>query len=551
MNKRFVCLLAISLFPTAPALAQPVLAIPALNSASYRTPGMPGSGIAQGSIFYVYGTGVGPATYTQATAFPLLTTLGGTSITVTVGGSQVSALMLYTYGNQAAAILPSTTPVGSGTYTVTFNGQTSAPADITVVGSAFGIYSINEQGSGQGIATDINYQLNSIVHTFHPGDYATLWGTGLGAISASDAGLPPVGNVGSATVYVGNAAASNVTYHGRSPYFAGLDQINFQIPAGVTGCAVPVAVQTGGVLGNIGNIATIAVSESGQTCSDSIMGQTLVDQLAAGQTVDFGYIRLESSREQTEAYEIFTGDYASATFSEYTPENAGLANYGVSSGYCVAVDCSLSCSNKSYETLSDLSPAQLDAGSLTVDTTVPLTDFGGGYYGAQLAEPNGATYLFPGFTHQVAGTGGAAVGAFSVSDLTSIPSAALTGLTANQPVPLSGDLTLQWTGGDPSLQNGQVTIGAISAGGITAAGSVTLYEYLQCTAPLAAQQFTIPGWVLSTLPPTGTAQFDGVPYTLGWIWIGQYNKLTSFNATGLTSGIITDIFQNGYAVAFQ
>ena len=548
MHKRFARLLVISLFPTVAAVAQPVLAIPALNSASYRTPGMPGSGIAQGSILYIYGTGVGPASFTQASTFPLSTTLGGTSITVTVGGTQYPAFMLYTYGNQAAAILPSTTPVGSGTYTVTYNGQTSAPADIQVVASAFGIYAVNERGSGQAIATDVNYQLNSIIHTFHPGDYVTLWGTGLGAINGSDAGLPSVGNVGSVTVYVGSAAASVVSYHGRSPYFAGLDQINFQIPAGVTGCSVPVAVQAGGVLGNIGNIATIAVSDSGQTCSDSVMGQDLVNKLAAGQTVDFGYIRLESAREQTLSFEFFTGDFVSATFSEYTPGNAGLAEYGVSSGYCVAMDCSnLNCANKSQETLSDSSPAQLAAGALSVDTSTPLNAYGGGYYGAVLS----GTYLFPGFTHTVSGTGGAAVGAFSQSDLASIPSAMFTGISTNQTVPRSGDLTVQWSGGDPALQNGQVTIGAMSAAGLSATNNPTLLEYLQCTAPASAQHFTIPGWVLSALPPTGTAQFQGIPYALGWIWIGQYNKPTSFSATGLDSGIVTDIFQNGYGVLFQ
>jgi uncharacterized protein (TIGR03437 family) len=549
MHKRFARLLVISLFPTVAAVAQPVLAIPALNSASYRTPGMPGSGIAQGSILYIYGTGVGPASFTQASAFPLLTTLGGTSITVTVGGTQYPALMLYTSSNQAAAILPSTTPVGSGTYTVTYNGQTSAPADIQVVASAFGIYAVNERGSGQAStwAKD-GIHLNSIINTFNPGDYVTLWGTGLGAINGSDAEGAPFGNVpGSVTVYVGNTAASVVTYHGRSPGFAGLDQIDFQIPAGVTGCAVPVAVQAGGVLGNIGNIATIAVSDSGQTCSDSVMGQDLVNKLAAGQTVGFGYIRLESAREQTLSFEFFTGDFVSATFSEYTPGNAGLAAYDVSSGYCVAVDCSNGCANNSYETLSDSSPAQLDAGALSVDTSLPLTQFSGGDYGAVLA----GTYLFPGFTHTVSGTGGAAVGAFSQSDLASIPSAMFTGISTNQTVPLSGDLTVQWTGGDPTLQNGQVTIGAISAAGLTANNTATLYEYLQCTAPASAQHFTIPGWVLSALPPTGTAQFQGIPYALGWIWIGQYNKPTSFSAKGLDSGIVTDIFQNGYGVLFQ
>jgi hypothetical protein len=135
-----------------------------------------------------------------------------------------------------------------------------------------------------------------------------------------------------------------------------------------------------------------------------------------------------------------------------------------------------------------------------------------------------------------------------VSDLTSVPSslALFTGLTADQTVPLSGDLTVQWSGGDPTLQNGQVTIGALSAN-----STFTLAEFLQCTAPASAQKFTIPGWVLSALPPTGTFQSGTTTYALGWIWIGQYNKPTSFSATGLDSGIVTDISNNGFGVYFK
>ena len=554
MDKRFARLLVVSFLSTAIALAQPVIGGQAVNSASYRTPGMPGSGVAQGSIFIVFGTGLGPASLVEATTFPLQTTLGGTSVSVTVGGTQLSAFMLYTYSYAVAAILPSTTPVGSGTFTVTYNGQISAPAPIQVVASAFGIFTLNEQGSGQAIATDVNYNVNTIIHTFHPGDYVTLWGTGLGAINGSDAVVPPFGNVGSVTVYVGNAPASVVTYHGRSS-FAGLDQINLQIPQGVTGCYVPVGVQTGGTLGNIGNITTIAVSDSGQTCSDSVMGQDLVNQLAAGQKVDFGYIRLESwvARFVNGSADNGNEDFGIATFSEYTPASAGLAQYGVSSGYCVAVDCSTECGGANLVgwSLSDSSPAQLDAGAaLTAEYPVialPQAQYQSGFYEALLSE-NGR-FLYSDFTYPVTGTGGKAVGAFSVNDVTGIPSATLTGLVNAQTVPVSGDLKIQWTGGNPALQNGQVTISAESWNQPTS--NTYQIEFLQCTAPASAQEFTIPAWVLSAMPASGSITEEGITIPGGWIQVGQYNKPTTFSATGLTTGIITDIFYNGIGVFFQ
>lgn len=533
--------------------AQPVVSSrqPAVNSASYRTPGAPGSSIAQGSIFTIFGTGLGPGQGVGANAFPLPTTLGGasgTSVAVTVGSTQVSAIMLFAISYQVNAILPSTTPLGSGTLTVTYNGQTSAPAPIQVTGSAFGIYAFNSQGSGQAIATDVTGQLNTIIHTFHPNDIGILWGTGLGPIVGSDAEPPPTGNLpASIKVHVGNTTAS-IDYQGRSGCCAGLDQINFHVPAGVTGCYVPIAVEIGGA---VSNIATIAVSDSGQTCADSVMGQDMLDKLAAGQNVRFGYIRLEGSLERTQAYEFFSGDTAMATFSEYTPATAGLAEYGVSSGYCVAVDCANGCAAKSYnETLSDSSPAQLDAGTLTVlrGNAVSLThDAGSGYYQAVLPQLAGTAYLNPGLPYAVSGTGGAAVGAFSMSDVTSIPTALFTGLSIGQTVPLSGDFTVQWRGGDPNLQNGQVTIGAVSADSV----NFTQAEFLQCTAPVSARKFTIPGWVLSAMPPTGTLEYQQVNYSLGWIWIGQYNTPTSFSATGLDKGVVTDTFNSGFGVYFK
>src|SRR5258708_10401894 len=93
--------------------------------------------IAQGSIFAVFGTGMGPATLTYA-SLPLPTSLpdaNGTSITVTGGGKAVSAYLVYTSAGQLAAILPSTAPVRDATVTETDSGKTSAAATITVVKS--------------------------------------------------------------------------------------------------------------------------------------------------------------------------------------------------------------------------------------------------------------------------------------------------------------------------------------------------------------------------------------------------------------------------------
>jgi uncharacterized protein (TIGR03437 family) len=63
------------------------------------------------------------------------TQLGGTAVRATVNGVAKDLILIYTSAKQVAAILPSDTPEGTGTITVTYNGQTSATAPIRVVRS--------------------------------------------------------------------------------------------------------------------------------------------------------------------------------------------------------------------------------------------------------------------------------------------------------------------------------------------------------------------------------------------------------------------------------
>src|SRR5690606_30020303 len=114
----------------------------------------------------------------------------------------------------------------------------------------------------------LDQPVNAITDAAHPGQVMILWGTGLGPITGGgdvDAGPPPVGNLPvTVDVWVGDKAAA-AQYAGRSSGYAAIDQINFVIPAGVTGCYVPVLVVVNGVASNY---ATIAIADSGAYCSD-------------------------------------------------------------------------------------------------------------------------------------------------------------------------------------------------------------------------------------------------------------------------------------------
>jgi len=518
------------------AFAQPVISsTEVVNSASYLSQGTPGSGIAQGSIFTIFGSGLGPGTPASAQSLPLQTTLGGTSVAVTVGGQTVNAYILFTYGSQVNALLPSNTPTGDGTVTVTFGKQTSQAEPVQIVSGSFAPYHFYSLNIGEAIATDLNYQQNSIIHTFHTGDWVVLWGTGLGPISGDDSKLPPVGNIGNPTLHVGNVSLSPY-YAGRSADFPGLDQVIFQVPSGINGCSVPVAVE---INGSIGGAGLISVSQSGSTCSDSLMGSDLVSKLASGGTVDFGFIELVAIilRNETLPTGLAAPDYAQATFSEYTPLTAGLASYGVSSGYCLP-----------FTNGPDMSIGGLDAGpgiTLQGPSTATLPAIGTGYYDESFSSSVGGQFYWSGLLYNISGSGGKQVGAFAARDTTSIPSAYLSGIVAGQTLPLSSDLTITWTGGDPSLQNGQVTIASYSAGSNNTGGA------FMCTAPLSSQSFTIPKWVMSTLPPSTTYSIGTFPIPEGYIWIGQFNNPVTFQATGLDRGIVIDEFFNGFPVYFK
>jgi len=97
-----------------PIWAQPVIAnLGVTNAASYAMLQAPGAGIAPGSIFVIFGTGLGPENLQLAPGYPLQTDLAGTS--VRIGGS--SGYMVYASATQTAAMAPSS--LAPGTYPLT------------------------------------------------------------------------------------------------------------------------------------------------------------------------------------------------------------------------------------------------------------------------------------------------------------------------------------------------------------------------------------------------------------------------------------------------
>lgn len=506
----------------------------AVNAASYSPVGLANSAIAQGSIFNVFGKNLGPATI-QYTGFPLSTTLAGTSAKVTVNGTTVAPLVIYTLATQLAMVMPSSTPAGAGTITVTYNGTTSAPVAVQVVATNFGIFTVNQAGSGPAVVTDANNGYNSLIHAARPGQTLVLWGTGLGKISADETQPPPQGNIGpKPTVWVGSQQA-NVVYWGRSGCCGGLDQINFQVPAGITGCYVSVAVQTGSTVSNFGSIA---VSGSGSVCSDPAgLSSTQLTVLQNGQNLSIGTLDLSRSTVSSNPPPPLppnntTSDSASASFFRYTPTQLTSSNFGqaASVGGCMVFTI-----NGTATVIDPIQPLGLDAGtSVTVSgpngsKTLPLlVQSSKGSYGAALGSSTSPPLYLGQGTYTFNVPGGADVGAFT-QQLSMPPSLTWTNQSGITSVSESQGVTVNWTNAIP---NGYVGVTGYSFA-LDQNNNFTAGAVFTCRADAGSNgtgSFFVPPPVLLSLPVSSTSGGSGPAIPSGYLGISSETAAQSCTA---------------------
>jgi len=527
----------------------------ATNAASNITAGLPNAGIAQGSIFTLFGTNLGPGTISIAQSAFQNTNLSGTSIGVTVNGTTVAPLLYYTSATQVAALLPSNTPVGTGTITVTYNGQVGLASPITVVANNLGIFTITSDGQGVGIVTNADYSLvsvtvgtpcggpNTTCGPANPGDTLILWATGLGAVNGSDASGAGLGvnmpNI-PLTLWLGGVQA-NVTYQGRSGCCIGEDQIVFTVPANVPlGCAVPLVVQIGT---EISNYTVMAVAPKGSlTCtpSSSFFTSNDVQQISTSSgAFNVGQIQLQR-QPNINSQGQFTGnsDYGQAQFLAFTVPTA-LQPFMVSYldnlplGTC-AVYNNLNGGNNGGNYFNLIK--NLNAGTNIQVTgpngsqTIPASGASGGKVTLSAA----GTYLSPG-AYTFTGSGGSDVGAFVAPYTIPTPSTLTSPAGgANVNVTRANGMTLTWSGG---AANSIIQI----QGNNATNNSFTNGANFTCFAAASAGTFTIPASVLLALPPGNFGGMDFQPYS----------PYGTFSASGLNLGFIQMNYDTPIFTTFQ
>jgi uncharacterized protein (TIGR03437 family) len=533
--------MATCLATTAMAQTPSVDAGGVVNVASYAYADLPSGSIAQGSIFGIFGKNLGPTPYAQATTYPIPTSLAGTSVKITAGGTTANALIFVASATQINALLPSSVPVGNATLTVTVNGQTSAAASFKVIASSFGTFSLNTGGSGPGAITNAAGAVYGFTAAANPGEAAIIYGTGLGPVQGNEAGgaLPADQPNLPIEVWVGNTK-STVTYRGRSGCCAGLDQITFTVPS-TTGCRVPVVVKINNI---VSNSTTIAVAPKGtRTCSDP-GGPSAADlakfQAQGGAGIAAVVLARVNSSISVPGFGTVNvaADTGVATFQKYSAAQLDTSNDPFNS-YAAGTCTVYYYKGSSAAAAADpLLPKSLDAGSaitvngkagtkqMTKTTAGGVIAYSGLFTDPSSALTGGAGYLEAGnFT--VSGPGGPDVGAFNTSITLSNPlnwtnQAAIADVTRANGQPIT------WTGGDP---NSLVLIAGYSSGGIS---DTSVGAGFTCFANAADGQFTVPSYILLSMPPSVTVQ--GI--STGGLLVGSSSIPKSFTAVGVDVGYL-------------
>ena len=218
--------------------------------------------VAPGEVIVIYGAGLGPdqVTQSQPTASGFLpVSVAGTS--VLINGSL--APIVYTSANQVAAVMPFATGGSLGQLFVQYQGQSSAPFNLSVAGVTPGLFTLNGSGTGQAAAGNQDGSLNGSASPAKAGTFVSLYITGAGQTNPGGtdghlATVPLPLPVLPVTATIGGKPAT-VSYAGGSPgSVEGIIQVNAQIPTGLTAGSVPVVVQVGASATQPG--VTIAVS---------------------------------------------------------------------------------------------------------------------------------------------------------------------------------------------------------------------------------------------------------------------------------------------------
>jgi len=236
-----------------------------LDGASFHSPVTPGS-IAAVFQTNLLGANRG-ATSAVAAAVPLPTSLNGVSMNF---NGSIPAPLFAASPDQANIQIPwELQGLSSAMLTTTSADGSSATFQVALSTSAPAVFSVNQQGTGQGLVTIANSGTlvappgsidGATTRAAAKGDFITIYCVGLGAVNnppSTGAAAPDGSSTTLAPVSVLlNGVAVPAAYAGLSPGSVGMYQVNLQIPdSAPTGNAVALTLSAGGATSNTVTIA--------------------------------------------------------------------------------------------------------------------------------------------------------------------------------------------------------------------------------------------------------------------------------------------------------
>ncbi|HJZ95428.1 MAG TPA: hypothetical protein VKE70_02925, partial [Candidatus Solibacter sp.] len=182
-----------------------------VNAASFA------GGIVPGSLTTIFAAGLrDDAGSIVAPQVPLPTSLDGVSITVANIAAPIYSVSNVNGQEQVTFLAPAELAGRStASVVITRNGQESASADVPVLATQPGVYTVD--GTQAVAVHNAGYSLVTSSNPLTPGEFAFLYVSGLG--SSTDVRVTLAG------------VSCPVQYAGLAPGFPGVYQVNFQVPA--------------------------------------------------------------------------------------------------------------------------------------------------------------------------------------------------------------------------------------------------------------------------------------------------------------------------------
>ncbi len=214
--------------------AAPVIATGGIGNGADFTPMF-----SPGILFSIFGSNLAPS-LSQAGGFPLPTSLVGTSVDVIDGARTLKAPLFFVSPGQINAVMPYEVTSSSVRVRVNTSQGQSNSETVALIARSPRLLTTTMTGRGDAILVHpTDYSLVSPSQPAAAGEVLTMFLTGLGAVSPALASGQMAGDgtpgrplnlvVDKVTVKVDTQPAV-VSFAGLAPGFAGLYQINFQVP---------------------------------------------------------------------------------------------------------------------------------------------------------------------------------------------------------------------------------------------------------------------------------------------------------------------------------